>query len=128
MPNSPARSATWRRLRTGEPDGIRVKRICDPVAPEDGERFLVNRLWPLDAKRTTAHVSGWLKDVAPSGALHRLSPNRVSAGELALSHVNYPGIDERESSPATATSGAGLPASGALSTLRNPHKNRTGWP
>ena len=50
---------------------IRIKRIYEPAAPEDGERYLVDRLWPRGAKRVAAHLSGWFKDVAPSDALRR---------------------------------------------------------
>lgn len=50
---------------------IRIKRIYEPTAPGDGERYLVDRLWPRGAKRATSHLSGWLKDVAPSDALRR---------------------------------------------------------
>lgn len=50
---------------------IRVKRIYEPAAHEDGERYLVDRLWPRGVSKAAAHLSGWLKDVAPSDALRR---------------------------------------------------------
>lgn len=30
---------------------VKVKRIYDPLAPDDGVRFLVDRLWPRGGKR-----------------------------------------------------------------------------
>lgn len=50
---------------------IRLKRVYDPAAPEDGARFLVDRLWPRGIKKTALVLDGWLKDAAPSPALRR---------------------------------------------------------
>jgi uncharacterized protein YeaO (DUF488 family) len=30
---------------------IQIKRVYDPVAPQDGQRFLVDRLWPRGIKK-----------------------------------------------------------------------------
>ncbi|MBV8653811.1 MAG: DUF488 domain-containing protein [Alphaproteobacteria bacterium] len=50
---------------------IRLKRVYDPHAPEDGIRVLVDRLWPRGLKREAAAIDLWLKAVAPSDALRR---------------------------------------------------------
>lgn len=50
---------------------IRVKRVYDPHEPDDGSRFLVDRLWPRGMKKENLMIDGWLKDVAPSDALRR---------------------------------------------------------
>ncbi len=50
---------------------IRVKRVYEPAAPNDGCRFLVDRLWPRGVKREALSLDGWLKDVAPSDELRR---------------------------------------------------------
>ncbi|MFQ5874239.1 MAG: DUF488 domain-containing protein [Dehalococcoidia bacterium] len=50
---------------------IQVKRIYDPPSKDDGERFLVERLWPRGLTREATHLSGWLKDLAPSSALRQ---------------------------------------------------------
>jgi len=50
---------------------IRVKRAYDPPAPEDGARYLVDRLWPRGLTKEKARLDGWLKDLAPSEALRR---------------------------------------------------------
>jgi uncharacterized protein YeaO (DUF488 family) len=50
---------------------IRVKRVYDTPSEDDGERFLVERLWPRGLTREAAALSGWLKDLAPSPALRR---------------------------------------------------------
>lgn len=48
---------------------IAVKRIYEPVMPEDGVRVLVERLWPRGMKKDSARLERWVKDVAPSVAL-----------------------------------------------------------
>ena len=50
---------------------LRVKRIYDAVATEDGIRFLVDRLWPRGLKKEKAKVDLWLKEVAPTDGLRR---------------------------------------------------------
>ncbi len=51
--------------------GVRVKRVYEPPAPEDGKRFLVDRLWPRRVKKETLRLDSWMKEVAPSDALRR---------------------------------------------------------
>jgi len=50
---------------------IRVKRIHDPPAPDDGKRYLADRIWPRGVSRAQAALDGWLKNIAPSDALRR---------------------------------------------------------
>jgi uncharacterized protein YeaO (DUF488 family) len=50
---------------------VRVKRVYDPQANDDGVRVLVDRLWPRGMKRDEAGIDLWLKDVAPSPSLRR---------------------------------------------------------
>ena len=50
---------------------IRVKRVYNPQEPEDGLRFLVDRLWPRGMKKEDLPMDGWLKEVAPSDELRR---------------------------------------------------------
>ena len=50
---------------------VKIKRIYEPAAPEDGQRILVDRLWPRGVSKGNAHIDLWLKDVAPSADLRR---------------------------------------------------------
>ena len=50
---------------------LRVKRVYDAAATEDGVRFLVDRLWPRGLKKEKAKVDLWLKEVAPTDGLRR---------------------------------------------------------
>src|SRR5580700_7291076 len=50
---------------------IKIKRVYEKPAKEDGWRVLVDRLWPRGMKKDAAHVDVWMKDIAPSDALRR---------------------------------------------------------
>jgi uncharacterized protein YeaO (DUF488 family) len=50
---------------------IRLKRVFDAPADEDGERILVDRLWPRGMPKQKAALDGWMKDLAPSTELRR---------------------------------------------------------
>lgn len=50
---------------------IRIKRAYEAPSPEDGSRFLVDRLWPRGVKKDTLALSAWLQEVAPSAELRR---------------------------------------------------------
>ena len=50
---------------------VKVKRAYEEPGPDDGQRFLVDRLWPRGVKKTEAHITAWLKDLAPSDELRR---------------------------------------------------------
>lgn len=50
---------------------LQIKRAYTPAGPEDGERYLVDRLWPRGVKKEALHLTAWLKEVAPSDALRR---------------------------------------------------------
>jgi uncharacterized protein YeaO (DUF488 family) len=48
---------------------IRIKRVYEDRAADDGHRILVDRLWPRGLSKERAAVDEWLRDVAPSAAL-----------------------------------------------------------
>lgn len=48
---------------------IALKRAYLPPDPTDGQRLLIDRLWPRGISKDKLHLSAWLKDVAPSDAL-----------------------------------------------------------
>lgn len=50
---------------------IRLKRVYEPPSSSDGERILVDRLWPRGLTRAAASLSGWFKDLAPSSSLRQ---------------------------------------------------------
>jgi uncharacterized protein YeaO (DUF488 family) len=50
---------------------IKLKRAYEKHAKDDGERILVERLWPRGLTKQGAKIDLWLKDVAPSAELRR---------------------------------------------------------
>lgn len=50
---------------------IQLKRVYDPPEETDGERLLVDRLWPRGVRKDAARLSAWLKELAPSEELRR---------------------------------------------------------
>ncbi len=48
---------------------INVKRVYSPASPKDGQRFLVDRLWPRGISKEKINVVAWIKEVAPSNEL-----------------------------------------------------------
>jgi uncharacterized protein YeaO (DUF488 family) len=48
---------------------LRVKRVYEAPAAEDGHRILVDRLWPRGMTKAELRAEAWRKDLAPSTAL-----------------------------------------------------------
>ncbi|QWV95524.1 DUF488 domain-containing protein [Geomonas oryzisoli] len=50
---------------------VRLKRIYDEPAAQDGVRVLVDRLWPRGLSKDKAQLDRWDKELAPSDQLRR---------------------------------------------------------
>lgn len=50
---------------------VTIKRAYDPPSPRDGTRVLVDRLWPRGVKKAEAHITQWMKEIAPSNELRK---------------------------------------------------------
>ncbi len=50
---------------------FQIKRVYEEPGPRDGQRILVDRLWPRGLKKTDVALDAWMKDVAPSVPLRR---------------------------------------------------------
>ncbi len=50
---------------------LRLKRVYEPPAREDGVRILVDRLWPRGLSKQDAAVDHWMKEIAPSTELRK---------------------------------------------------------
>ncbi|HUE35303.1 MAG TPA: DUF488 family protein [Mycobacterium sp.] len=48
---------------------IRVARVYDDAGSGDGQRVLVDRVWPRGVRKDDPRVGTWCKDVAPSKEL-----------------------------------------------------------
>ena len=50
---------------------LKLKRIYDEPAPEDGFRVLVDRLWPRGVSKEEAQIDLWLGGIGPSPSLRK---------------------------------------------------------
>ena len=50
---------------------IRIKQVYEDYDADDGQRYLVDRLWPRGMSKENLVMDGWLKDVAPSRDLRQ---------------------------------------------------------
>jgi uncharacterized protein YeaO (DUF488 family) len=50
---------------------VAIKRAYDKASVSDGQRVLVDRLWPRGVKKSDAKIHHWLKNLAPSEALRK---------------------------------------------------------
>jgi uncharacterized protein YeaO (DUF488 family) len=50
---------------------IRIKRAYDAAQPQDGARYLVDRLWPRGRRKEDLDLVAWPKEVAPSDNLRK---------------------------------------------------------
>lgn len=48
---------------------IWLRRAYDPPGKSDGQRILVDRLWPRGVSKKDLELDDWLKDIAPSDEL-----------------------------------------------------------
>lgn len=78
---------------------IRVARIYDDVDPDDGQRVLVDRIWPRGIRKDDPRVGVWCKDVAPSKELrewyhHQLERFDEFAERYEAELAGNPALDE----------------------------------
>ena len=50
---------------------VKIKRVYEPRSPQDGQRVLVDRVWPRGMSKEKLRDAVWLKDVAPSAELRK---------------------------------------------------------
>lgn len=59
-------------------ENLQIKRVYDPAGSRDGQRILVDRIWPRGLSKEKAAVDLWLKDVAPSTELRKWFGHEVA--------------------------------------------------
>lgn len=68
---------------------IKIKRIYDERAEEDGYRVLVDRIWPRGVSKEKANLDEWNKEVAPSTELRKWFDHKEERfEEFALRYRN----------------------------------------
>ena len=57
---------------------IKLKRAYDKPSKDDGQRILVERLWPRGLTKEKAEIGLWMKEIAPSGELRKWYNHEMS--------------------------------------------------
>lgn len=75
MTSERARKTKPRRAaQSAKPRGqftVQIKRVYEKPSRDDGERFLVDRLWPRGVPKRDLSSVPWMREVAPSAALRK---------------------------------------------------------
>jgi uncharacterized protein YeaO (DUF488 family) len=50
---------------------LKIKRVYEGKEADDGERILIDRLWPRGVSKDKAGLDAWQKELAPSTALRQ---------------------------------------------------------
>jgi uncharacterized protein YeaO (DUF488 family) len=50
---------------------VKVKRVYEEPSENDGQRILVDRIWPRGLTKEAAQIDLWLKSIAPSNDLRK---------------------------------------------------------
>lgn len=50
---------------------VKLKRIYENKANNDGRRILVDRIWPRGVSKEKAHLYKWFKEIGPSNELRK---------------------------------------------------------
>src|SRR3546814_2608939 len=62
-------------------DYIKLKRAYAPAEEEEGQRILVDRLWPRGLSKADSKIDEWIKDIAPSTTLRKWFGHEVARWE-----------------------------------------------
>src|ERR1035437_4119202 len=63
---------------------LKLKRAYEPASQEDGQRFLVERLWPRGVKKTSLHFDAWLQRLGSDRTLPDVVPVRLDKAAETL--------------------------------------------
>jgi uncharacterized protein YeaO (DUF488 family) len=61
---------------------VSVKRVYEPPSRADGERVLVDRLWPRGLTKERAALDEWLRELSPSDELRRWYHTRPNQWQM----------------------------------------------
>jgi uncharacterized protein YeaO (DUF488 family) len=74
---------------------VRLKRAYEPAAASDGERILIDRIWPRGVTREEARLSEWPRELAPSTELRRwFAHDRARFNEFRRRYAEELGAQE----------------------------------
>lgn len=78
---------------------LQIKRAYQAPEAGDGQRVLVDRIWPRGVSKDEARIDAWLKDVAPSTALRKWFGHRPERWEGFRERY----LEELKANPAVET-------------------------
>ena len=56
---------------------IQIKRVYEPRSADDGQRVMVDRVWPRGISKAALKDAIWLKEIAPSTELRKWFDHRA---------------------------------------------------
>jgi uncharacterized protein YeaO (DUF488 family) len=66
---------------------IQCKSACKDATQDDGNRVLVDRLWPRNCPKDSLQLSAWLPDVAPSTELRKaFTSKKISFAQFSIAY------------------------------------------
>lgn len=78
---------------------IRIKRVYEVPAEDDGVRVLADRLWPRGIKKENLKYDAWAKEITPSAEIRKLWHN----GEMPYEGFSEAYIEELSASEGAAS-------------------------
>ena len=75
---------------------LKWKRVYEPVQDSDGDRILVDQLWPRGVSKEKAALSEWAKTITPSTEIRKA----YHEGNLSFETFSKKYREEMEASPA----------------------------
>ncbi len=75
---------------------LKWKRVYDQAESSDGDRILVDQLWPRGVSREQAALDGWAKDITPSKSIRQA----YHQGRLNFDQFSRSYQEELETNPA----------------------------
>ena len=66
---------------------LRIKRVYEPPAADDGFRVLVDRLWPRGISKEHAALGAWWKEIAPSPELRKWFGHKAENFDEIAAHL-----------------------------------------
>jgi uncharacterized protein YeaO (DUF488 family) len=60
---------------------LSIKRVYEKPSPDDGYRFLAERLWPRGLRKDSAQLHGWVREAAPSTPLRQWFSHQIPRWE-----------------------------------------------
>lgn len=67
---------------------IKLKRVYEDPADDDGRRILVDKIWPRGLSKDEVQIDEWMKDISPSDQLRQEFHNgEMSWGEFRNAYL-----------------------------------------